>query len=247
MAIGVGLGALVLFLIAVVPIFRNVTTVQGKIKSKSTELDNLTSKVTILSQLDPNVLQERVTILDGALPPKKDILLYLTSIEGLSRELNLNFGSLSLTPGELNSATQSAQKSSKAIGLQSLDTEIKMQGSQQSIYSFLRLIESVLPLMQIKDVKVSIMGNDQLSLALTLGMLWAEPTVTDIKGEVTLFGTVEDKYFEQLSQYRRFDTVISNPVETQIKKDLFAPIPKNIVATPSPTPSTEPAETILQP
>lgn len=223
MAGGIGFVALILVFIAVVPIFQNATRLLGKIKTKSAELQSLTTKVSILSKLDPVVLQERVKTLDAALPPRKDVLLYLVSIDGLSRELGLTFGGLSLTPGELTGASGSAKKSAVAGGLQSLETEIRMSGGEDSVYTFLRTIEGVLPLMQIKDIKVSILGEDQFSLILTLGMLWAEPTTIDVKGPVSLFGTEEDKYFNQLSQYRRFEGVAAAPVEQGGKQDLFAP------------------------
>lgn len=232
MAIGIAIGGAIVFVVAVVPIYQNADKLLGKVKTKSIELDNLTKKVSILTKLDPVVLQERVEVLDSALPAKKDVLLYLTSIDSLSRELGLTFGGLSLSPGELTVATGSADKASKTLGLQSLDTEIKMTGTDDSVYTFLRTIEGVLPLMQIKNIKVSVIGTDQYSLALTLGMLWASPEVGDIKGPVTLFGEAEDKYFNQLAEYRRFDEKIVAPINQEGKKDLFAPFSVESVVIP---------------
>lgn len=224
MAIGIMVTATLLVLVAILPIYRNARTILGKIKTKTVELEAISNKVSVLSKLDANVLQERVDVLDAAVPPRKDILLYLSSIDGLSRELGLTFGGLSLSPGELSEASQSAKKSASAgSGLQSLDTQIKMQGGQESVYTFLRTIESVLPLMQIKDIKVSILEGDQYSLNLTLSMLWAESETMDLKGPVTLFGAEEEKYFTQLSGYRRFEQVAFPTTNEQKKQDLFAP------------------------
>lgn len=246
MAIGIGLGAILLLLVAVMPIYKNATRLVGVVKTKSDNLNSLTTKVSILSKLDPEVLKDRVNTLDAALPPKKDILLYLNSIDGLSRELGLSFGGLSLSPGDITEATGSAKKSAKVAGLQSLETQIRMSGGQASIYTFLRTIEGVLPLMQIKDIKVSVLGPDQYGLELTLGMLWADPGTVDVKGPVTLFGAEEDKYFAQLSSYRRFDTAVEFPPVTGGKTDLFAPVPSETpipgVATPKPSPSVKPLQ-----
>ncbi|MBP9670001.1 hypothetical protein KBD75_01220 [Candidatus Woesebacteria bacterium] len=233
-AILIGLTSLFLLLVAVLPLYKNAFGMISKIKSKSSELDTLTDKVSVLSQLDPTVLKDRVNVLDSALPPKKDILLYLNSIEGLSRELGLTFGGISLTPGDITEASASAtannagnqrkQPVKKSTGLETLDTEIKMSGGQSSIYAFLRSVEDVLPLMQIKNIKVSILGNDQYSLAVTLGMLWADPNTTGVKGAVTLFGAEEDNYFNQLASYRRFESLeLNNDSGSQKKQDLFAP------------------------
>ncbi|MEI8232862.1 MAG: hypothetical protein WCG44_03905 [bacterium] len=224
-AMGIALITVVLFLIAIVPIYNNAGSILVKIKTKSKELDSLTTKVAILSKLDANVLKERVEVLDAALPPRKDVLLYLTSIDGLSKELGLTFGGLSLSPGDITEATGSAAKRTVKVGggVQSLETQIKMSGGQDSIYSFLRTVETVLPLMQIQDIKVSILEDNQFALSLTLAMLWAEPATMDVKGPVTLFGAEEDKYFSQLLEYRRFDTAgITSTVQTG-KSNIFAP------------------------
>jgi hypothetical protein len=222
-AVVIAMSGGLLLIAAVWPIYNNARDILNKTKTKTSELQSLTAKVSILSKLDPVVLQDRVNVLDAALPPRKDVLLYLTAIEGLSRELGLTFGGLSLAPGEISEATDSAKKTIKATGLQSLETEIKMRGGQDSVYTFLRSIETVLPLMQIKDVKVSILGDDQYVLTLTLGMLWAEPATIDVRGPVTLFGAEEDKYFTQLSEYRRFETIGIDQTMESAKADLFAP------------------------
>ena len=227
-AIVVGLCAVLLVFVAIVPIYQNASTILGKITKKSAELEALNTKVTILTQLDPVILQERVSTLDKALPPKKDVLLYLTSVDGLSRELGLTFGGLSLAPGDISEATESAKKptskTNKALGgLRGLETEIRINGNKDSIYTFLRTIEEVLPLMQIKDVKVTISPGDQYSLALTLNMLWAEPATLDVKSKITLFGEAEDKYFQQLSQYRKFESAVTLAPNQEPKTDLFAP------------------------
>lgn len=253
--------AFLLLFVAVLPMYRSASGLLKKIDSKSKELDALTEKVAVLSQLDPTVLSDRVRVLDSALPPKKDILLYLNSIEGLSKELGLTFGGLSLSPGDITEATGSAavapatNKKKPAVktaaGLGSLDTEIKMRGGKEAVYTFLRTIEDVLPLMQIQDIKVTVLTGDQYSLALTLGMLWAEPVTVNVKGPVTLFGAEEDKYFTQLSGYRIFPPTALTTSESDNKQDLFAPftLPTappavNIIETPVVTiPETVETET----
>lgn len=227
MAGGIGMAAVLLMILAVLPIYRNASEVMGKIKTRSSELESLSAKVLLLSKLDPAVLESRVRTLDRALPPRKDVLLYLNSIDGLSVELGLAFGGISILPGELTQASGSASKKQlKTEGLQSLETEIKVRGDQGEIYGFLRNIEEVLPLMQINDIKVAVLGDEQYSLTLKLGMLWAEPITVDVKSQITLFGAEEEKYFAQLSLYRQFEPAESNENGAVGKVDLFS------VATP---------------
>ncbi|MFZ2199922.1 MAG: hypothetical protein WAV40_03990 [Microgenomates group bacterium] len=215
--------AMLLAFLAIVPIYQNAGKMLKVVKTKSSELDTVSNKVSILSKLDKNVLAERVATMDSALPPKKDVLLYLTSIDGLSRELGLTLGGLTLSPGSIAEATVSATKSTKPQVLQSLATEIKIQGSQTSIYTFLRTIENVLPLMQIKNLSVDVSHGDNYSLSLSLGMLWADPITTNVTGAVTLFGEEEDKYFNQLASFRKFEQLpITETAIGQGKLDLFS-------------------------
>lgn len=224
-AIGLAVVSFMLVFLAMLPIYQNANKVLAKIKTKNKELETITNKVAILSKLDKNVLAERVATIDAAIPPKKDVMLYLTSIDGLSRELGLTLGGLSLQPGTVSENLESENKSEKVGGLQSLATEIKIQGGQENIYTFLRTIENVLPLMQIKDISVNVGEGDKYTLSLSLGMLWATPEVSSVTGAVTLFGEEEDKYFTQLAGFRKFDKLPFSAVAGtgEVKQDLFAP------------------------
>jgi len=224
-AIGLAaLSFLMLFLIAL-PVYQNINKLSAKIKTKTKDLDAVTSRVAILSKLDKNVLAARVATMDEALPPKKDVMLYLTSIDGLSRELGLALGGLSLKPGNISEASESGTKDTKvAQGLQTLETEIKIEGNEDNIYKFLKTIENVLPLMQIKDVMVDVSSGDKYSLSLSLGMLWAAPSTNNISGAVTLFGEEEDRYFTQLASFRSFEALPNiSAIKTTGKANLFAP------------------------
>lgn len=223
-AIGIGFIAMLLVFVAILPLYQNTTKLLKNINTKTKDLESVTGKVSILSKLDKNVLAERVSTMDAALPPRKDVLLYLNSIDGLSRELGLTLGGLSLSPGNITEASPSGGKSTSTTGLQTLATEVKVQGNQDGIYTFLRTIENVLPLMQIKDLSVDVAKNDNYTLSLNLGMLWASPVTANLTGAVTLFGETEDKYFNQLASFRKFDALpVPEASIVEPKKDLFAP------------------------
>lgn len=225
-AIIVGAIACLLAFGAVIPLFQRIVQLSTKIEAKNKEKEEIERRVSILTQLDVNVLAERVAVLDRALPPKKDILLYLAAINGLSNELGLSFGGINLAPGELTEATGSGKKNIAQSGLSSLETEIKIQGDQDKIYAFMRAIEEVVPLMQIDDIKVTVVGDNQYSLSLTLGMLWAPSATEQIKGPVTLFGEQEEKYFQQLAGFRDYPGIVEqlNPENAETKSDIFSPV-----------------------
>lgn len=199
----VGLAALLLLFVAIIPLYQNTQALMAQIKTQTAERDALSTKVSLMSQLDTNVLTARVQTLDQALPQRKDVLTYLVAIDGLSKQLGLSFGGISLAPGDVSTGSGKA-KGATVAGLQSLDTDIRISGSGDSVYTFLRTIEQVLPLMQIKNVKVSVSPDAQYQLSLTLGMLWAPAVTGDVKGPVSLFTDEEQKYFNQLSQYTSY-------------------------------------------
>ncbi len=223
MAIGIASATLLLLLLAIMPLYQNTTALFAQIKARTTERDALSTKVSLMSQLDVNVLASRVQTLDQALPPRKDVLTYLVAIDGLSKQLGLSFGGISLAPGDVSTGS-AGTKGATTAGLQSLDTDIRISGGADSVYTFLRTIEQVLPLMQIKNVKVAVSQDLQYQLSLTLGMLWAPPQTADVKGPVTLFTDQEQQYFTQLSQYTSFSNTASNLMSgTTGKQDVFAP------------------------
>lgn len=223
MAVGIAAAAALLLLVAIIPLYQNTSDLLMQIKTKKGERDALSTKVSLMSQLDTNVLASRVLTLDQALPPRKDVLMYLVAIDGLSKQLGLSFGGISLAPGDVSTGS-AGTKGPTVAGLQSLDTDIRISGSGDSVYTFLRTIEQVLPLMQIKNVKVTVSTDAAYQLSLTLGMLWAPPTTADVKGPVTLFTDEEQKYFNQLSGYSSFaSTTTSFGSGISGKQDVFTP------------------------
>lgn len=211
-AILVAIGMVVMLLALTFPFIGNVQELSRKIGSKRKENTEIAEKVSLLSGLDQAVLDERVKILDRALPPKKDVVLYLSTIDGLSRELNLSFGGIALSPGEVTEATGSAGKTTaktpakaEVAGLHTLETDIEISGTKESIYTFLRLVEESAPLMQIKDVKVSGSDATGYSLSLRLGMLYATTDTRAVKGPITLFDEKEEQYFQDLNKFRTFN------------------------------------------
>lgn len=199
----------ILLIVAVIPLSTAISRNSSKITTREKDRISLVEKVTLLSQIDNQVLQDRLKIIDSALPPRKDVVAYLTTMDGLSRQLGLSFGGIAISPGEVTEKPD-AQAKKVLVGLQTLDTTIKVKGDQNAIYSFLRSVEQTLPLMQIKDVKISGAGTGQYSLSLSLGMLWAPAQPTDVKGAVALFNDKEEEYFKTLSTYRSYQSELGS-------------------------------------
>lgn len=224
-AIVVGGLSVVILLAGLLPLIGNTSTTLKKITVKEKEAKALSDKVAVLSQLDQNVLKERLSTLDSALLPRKDVVAYLSAVDGLARELGLTFNGLSLAPGDVTDEDGLSPGAKANTPVQTLDTTLKINGSEESIYAFLRSVEQMLPLMQVKDVKMSRVNDTQYSLSLVLGMLWAPPVSGDVKGPVKLFTEKEEAYFQLLASYRRFNNIVApgdTVPSTGGKADLFA-------------------------
>lgn len=241
-AAAVMLASLILVIFVIVPLYSNISVVGKKIKGREKEAADLSNRVSILTGLDREVLRQRVDVLDAALPPKKDVLLYLSAVDGLSRELGLTFSGISLAPGDVSDASSSASTRKKVDdtvpGVHSLETDVKMGGNKDSIYSFLRAIEQSLPLMQVKDAKVSVTNGDNYSLSLRLGMLWASGDLANVKGAISLFDDKEEGYFQQLSSYRKFVPIVRDNSQPTVgaKSNLFAPVVIDLIEVPTVSP-----------
>lgn len=230
-AIGLGVVSVILLLVGLLPSMGRVGELRKKIVLRSKEESRLTQKMRVISTMDKTALTSRVEVLDKALPPRKDVVVYLATVDGLSRELGLSFAGISLSPGDVTEASASSKvrKSDIVSGVHVLETEVKINGSREKLYEFLRALERTSPLMQIKNVQMSSLGaeEDNYALALNLGMLWASRDEGKITGVVELFTEKEESYFHELAVLRTFDTralTEQEGVGDVGKFDLFMPI-----------------------
>lgn len=209
--------SLILILVALLPLFETAGSTLKKINNRQAEADALEAKVSILTRIDQEILKIRAETIKRALPETKDIVVYLSAIDGLSRELGLSFGGVTISPGEISASepTQANAKNKKSsrskrenTKLNILDTDIKITGDKRGIYAFLRSVEETLPLMQISNVSIANLGGEQYSMTLSLGMLWAPYQEVDLKGKISLFTEKEEGFFQKLATFK----VYSNPV-----------------------------------
>lgn len=231
-AAGVTVAAVLVILIGLMPLFRSASTLLGKIDTRNKELTLLTQKVAVLSQIDQEVLKQRTQVIKRALPENKDVIAYLSAVDGLSRELGLSFGGITVAPGEVSGTTTTPTRGSRASRqrqvsqLNVLDTDIKITGNRDGIYAFLRQVEQTLPLMQVTNVTVDNIQDDLFSMTLSLGMLWSPSVESDLRGKIELFTESEEQYFQRLNVFRTYSANTAGIVDEQtgeavIKPNLF--------------------------
>lgn len=209
-AIGIIVVVVVLLVGVVVPTYNKMGSVKATLAKKEEDLAELSNKVVILQSLDEDVLQERVELIDGILPPNKDVISYLATVDGLTRDLGLVWGGISLAPGEIYESTESAEKSNKKVSertkeLNSLETELKIVGLEDDIYTLLKEIEGTSPLMQVRDVKMVRVGEtSSFTLTLSLAMIYSKPVDSTLKGVVSLLDSDERELFDEILTYKTY-------------------------------------------
>lgn len=221
-AIGVAMATLVILLVGLWPLIRSAGTLLKKIETRGKEEELLSKKVAVLSQIDQQILKERTKVIKAALPEKKDVIAYLGAVDGMSKELGLSFGGITVVPGDVSGESQKtngvrSKNTRKVALLNVLDTNIKITGTRDGIYAFLRQVEQTLPLMQVTDVMVTKLEDDLYSMTLSLGMLWSPTPSMDLKGAISLFTEQEEKYFQKLNVFRTYTG--SNSSETTLLND----------------------------
>lgn len=223
-AVGIALVSVMIILVGLVPLFKSAGASLRKIEARQKEEKLLSQKVAILSQIDQTVLTERTKVIKAALPESKDVIAYLGAVDGLSKELGLSFGGITIAPGDVSGKAETkAGKNKRTVSeLNVLDTDIKISGTKDGIYAFLRQVEQTLPLMQVADVSVQVADEDLYTMTLSLGMLWSGTPETDLKGAITLFNEKEESYFQRLNSFRLYP---ASRVETAVaevgKTNLF--------------------------
>ncbi|MEI6690644.1 MAG: hypothetical protein WCL07_02735 [bacterium] len=224
--------SLVVLFTGTIPLLQRAQKAQKDLGLLNTKSEELTNQVYFLSNLDQEVLKQRVKVLDATLPPNKDILLYLRTIDGLSRDLNLSLKGVQLSPGELSTASATkAVTSENLTGLHSLETKLVIAGSYENIFNFLKTIEQTAPLMRVKDVKVSKSGENNFNLSLILGMIYADVAETDaLKGQQVLFDENEETLVSQLGQLKSYNIEdVSGSTASAVavgKSNLFEALPQ---------------------
>jgi hypothetical protein len=112
-----------------------------------------------------------------------------------------------LSPGEVSSGSANTTTGSGSDGakLSSLDTDLTVMGSQESVYSFLRAIEQTAPLMRVGDARISKTDEGNVTLNLMLSMMYVVPGAQNaFTGKSVLFDDSEEKLFKQISEMKSY-------------------------------------------
>ncbi len=236
-AIMIAGASLLLIIIGIIPMTRKFYATRQLYKKEQEKLEVLAKKVVVVDNLDPNILEERVRLLNKVLPPNKDVVVYLNTLDRLARDFNLSLGDVSLSPGIVYKQDDEKETSKKSREVnekwKTLETELRIIGGRDNIYGFLRQVEKTAPLMIIKDVQMSRVGsqvnNDEFVLTLKLGMVYAEPDIKKIAGgEVKLLTDQDEIIIGEIRDLKSYTLSLNEGNDQKnklkgVRNDLFKP------------------------
>lgn len=162
-AIGAGLLAVIVVLVALVPSVRQIFEIQKKITTQQVRANKLRQKVGDLENIEAREAYQYTEAVNSVLPSKKPLLELLTSLNMVAVRNGVVFTDLSLTPGEIATDAAELAAINKAkinaaranAGYDAMDVALSVEGSFGSIKSFLDEIEKIAPLSTINSISLS--------------------------------------------------------------------------------------------
>lgn len=164
MSIGAAVVTVLLLVIGIIPQVQTIFELQGKTVSQQGKVEKLEVKVTQLEEiLSPEVIAQ-IEKVDLLLPSKKPLLELLTSLNQVAGQSQVTFTGIELSPGSIASdstAVAGDRPSRGSVGTggsadaDTLEIELKVQGSLDQLNQFFALVEKTAPVSTIMSLSLS--------------------------------------------------------------------------------------------
>ncbi len=211
-------GVAVLLLMGVVLIFGGYISVKGifgehqNLNKAEKELEVLEDEVLAFETLKSKDLEAMTEVVDKALPSEKPVFDVLTLVSELASETGVSVSQLSSNPGEL--ATGSARldqqknnsnKAKNAKEYSELQVTLEVDGSFQGLNEFILGLNELLPLIDLKEVRISLLGREeqQFSGEVDLSVYWMDLSDSQINtSKPSKVGSDMEEAYEKIVRYR---------------------------------------------
>jgi len=158
--------AILIWPLAIVPLWGQMSTSQSRAKTLSTQVTQTTSRATLLQSLDEQQ-REAFRRAEAALPLQKQPFAALLGINEIASRSGVALNSYDLSPGVVSTNSGEAENTrASAGGIQTFPIDVSFQGTIDQIQEAFRLLESNLPLFEIVEFSVSPQGDATSEAAL---------------------------------------------------------------------------------
>jgi Tfp pilus assembly protein PilO len=191
-----------------VPRFNQARALYEGIQKDKQKIASLEAKVSELKSLNEFELSEKSEVLLSAIPSEKNVVGVMISIEKTAEENGVQIGSISVSPGEI--ATQSAKK----VTLEEMGFEMKIKGDIEKFIAYLKAVSETLPLMNVQNIKISLVDNRQANVGCVLKGYFAGLPVSlgRIDAPVAKLSSKDETLLGQIRQFRLYETEIFEPI-----------------------------------
>lgn len=221
------LGGLLLLLVVVLgPVIGKLRLTLSVNQKLTKQLKELESKRESLEGIDAVLIEVRTQKMEAVFPSKKPVVQLMASLSQLAQEYNLDFGQVTLKPGELGDQA----KGKKGSGLKDLRFGFEVQGSFDQIAAFMHDLENTAPLMKIEGMSLAIKSNplfDSTEVVVVAGIdvsafYQALPeSLGPINKPLSLLSREDEALLNRLVGFKIFTEIL--PLAPTGKRDLFAP------------------------
>lgn len=199
---------LIAFVIIVMPQINGVLSAKDQERQEQIKLQKLQNNLNILSSLDQAELGANLDTLSRALPSTKDFAGIISSISDKSVQAGVLLGDFSFNVGDLSTINTGVSS------FPSLQINLTVTGSSESIFTFIKLLYKSLPLAEISTVSSG--GNSASLLVKFYYKSYPQGTISD-ETLVTQFSAKDLQLIEKITSW---------------KTDIFSEIP-NVSITDS--------------
>jgi hypothetical protein len=150
-------GSILIIFLAAYPQFKQISTLNTKLKKEEEKLTKLVKKANELAQFKESEAFAQTEKVDEVLPSNKPLLELINNLNSIASENRIIISDLRINPGLI--ATDAASlsttsKKQKGDGYDTLELEMTAAGTLGNIENFISLVERISPLTTITQISL---------------------------------------------------------------------------------------------
>lgn len=132
---------------AIYPQIQESLSLQSLYSREQPQLEKLQAKLLDLRSIDSTTEYAQADIVNAALPSRKPLLEFLTSLNSIAVSNNITINNFQLSPGQISteSAGTTSQTRQRVASVDTLELELEIEGSFDALQKFLLDIEKISP------------------------------------------------------------------------------------------------------
>lgn len=146
-----------LIFLGIYPQVTESIALQQKYSSEEPKLVKLQAKLADLQRIDSTPEYEQVAVVSAALPSRKPLLEFLSSLNSVAVASNIVVGNFELSPGSISTESADAsnqRRQTKVASVDTLDIQLEIKGTLDELQQFLLDIEKISPFTTITQLSL---------------------------------------------------------------------------------------------